>query len=74
MIEDPLPGELSASSLELSKIADLSSPGGDFGASGISCKPKLVSNEVSLIMLVSRGISGGGVDGSIGRSPMFMWI
>ena len=74
MIEDPLPGELSVSSLELSKIADLSSPGGDFGVSGISCKPKLVSNEASLTMLVSRGINWGGVDGSLGRSSMFRWI
>ena len=65
MIEDCLPGELLASSLELSNIADLSSPGGDFGVSGVSCRPRLVSNEALLIMVVSGGIDWGGVMGAL---------
>ena len=74
MIEDCPPGELSVPSLELSNIADLSRPGDDFGVSRVSCRPRLVSKEASLIMVVSGELDWSGVDGSIGRSSVVRWI
>ena len=74
MIEDCPPGELSVPSLELSNIADLSRPGDDFGASRVSCRPRLVSKEAPSIMVVSGELDWSGVDGSIGRSSVVRWI